>query len=99
MKDKWRTDSVICDYTEKPYCYLTGSVVRLDVHHIMNGRLRKFSDQQGLWVYLNHDVHMALHNTPEGQKWAHRLKQEAQIMFEKTHSHDQWMRVVRKNYL
>lgn len=96
---KWRTDSIICDYTERPYCYLTGSVVNLDVHHIMNGPLRKWSDKNGLWVYLNHDVHMALHQTPQGQAWARRLKQEAQQAFEKTNSREAWMKKVGKNYL
>ena len=96
---KWRTDSIICDYTDGPYCYLSKKTYRLDVHHILNGPLRKFSDKNGLWVYLNHDVHMALHSTPEGQAYASRLKQEAQIMFEKTHSRETWMRIVRKNYV
>ncbi len=101
MKEKWRTDSAICDYTEYPYCYLSNRTDHLDRHHIINGtkQLKRFSDQHGLWVYLNHDVHMALHQTAEGAEWERSLKAEAQTVYEKTHSHESWMKAVRKNYL
>lgn len=101
MRQKWRTDSAICDYSDHPYCYLSGREDHLDYHHIMNGtkQLKRFSEREGLWVYLNHDVHMALHQTSEGAGWERRLKQEAQIAYEKNHSRESWMKIVRKNYL
>lgn len=102
MKMYWRNDSAICDYTDYPYCYLSGRRwIRLDRHHIMNGtkQLRKFSEKEGLWVYLDHDVHMALHFTKQGIEWEKTLKQEAQKAYEKNHSRESWMKIVRKNYL
>lgn len=80
-------------------CYLTGSTQNLDLHHIMNGSLRKKSDEFGLWVFLRHDVHMKLHQTAQGQKVARWLKQQAQEQFERRYGHDKWMKEFHKNYL
>lgn len=99
MAKSWRNDSVICDYTDGAYCFLSDNTKDLEVHHIMNGSLRKWADEQGLWVYLNHYVHMYLHNTIEGKQKAIELKALAQRVYEQNHSHDEWMKKVRKNYL
>lgn len=97
MKQSWRTDSIVADYTEGAYCYLTGRQDNLDRHHCLTNALRDWAEENGLWVYLNHDVHMLLHQQrPDIEK---RLKAKAQKAYEKTHSHDEWMKVVRKNYL
>lgn len=44
-----------------PTCYVTGSPFALDVHHIFHGPYRERSDELGCWVYLHHEIHMALH--------------------------------------
>ena len=80
-------------------CYLTGSTQNLDVHHIMNGPFRKKSDKLGLWIFLRHDVHMKLHQTPQGQKVARWLKQQAQEAFERKYGHEKWMKEFGRNYL
>ena len=82
-------------------CYLSGAVnVPLDKHHIMNGTAnRKKSEKYGVWVWLDHDVHMKLHQTAEGQQWQRYLKQEAQRAFEKIWSRELWMKEFKKNYL
>ena len=44
-----------------PTCYCTGAARNLDVHHVFHGPYRDRSDEMGCWVYLRHEVHMALH--------------------------------------
>lgn len=80
-------------------CYLTGRTYDLDKHHCMNGPFRKKAETYGLWVYLNHDVHMKLHQTPQGQKVARWLKQQGQEAFERKYGHDKFMEVFKRNYL
>lgn len=86
-------------------CFLTGSNQMLDVHHIFNGALRNFSDEEGLWVYLNHDVHMWLHQTGVGRKKMMELKKIGQQAWEMQNKnkyedvHEEWMKKARKNYV
>lgn len=80
-------------------CYLTGSTDNLDKHHCMNGPFRKKAEAYGLWVFLRHDVHMKLHQTPQGQKVAIWLKQQAQEAFERKYGHEKWMNEFKRNYL
>ena len=78
-------------------CYLTGSTINLDKHHIFNGPNRNWSDKEGLWVWLNHDVHMAVHqNRPD---LAMKLKRAGQMAYEKEHTREEFVEHVRKNYL
>lgn len=80
-------------------CYLTGRTDSLDKHHCMNGPFRKKAEAFGLWIFLQHDVHMKLHQTPQGQKVAIWLKQQAQEAFERKYGHEKWMKEFKKNYL
>lgn len=80
-------------------CYLTGSTLHLDKHHCMNGAFRKKAEQDGLFVYLNHEVHMYLHNTGEGRQKMNELKVIAQKKYEENHTHEEWMERYKKNYV
>lgn len=81
-------------------CYLTGLTTHLDRHHCMPGTAnRRKAEEDGLWVMLNHDIHMYLHNTSEGRKKLTELEKEAQRCYEKAHSHEEWMKRYKKNYL
>lgn len=80
-------------------CYLTGRTDHLDKHHCMNGPFRKKAEAFGLWIFLQHDVHMKLHQTPQGQKVAIWLKQQAQEAFERKYGHEKWMKEFKRNYL
>ena len=89
-----RGKSIMQDNRE---CYITGSQTRLDVHHIYHGPRRKASDRYGCWVWLRHDIHMALHQTdPELDK---RLKRECQQRFMELYGYDEFMRIFGKSYL
>ena len=79
-------------------CYISGFTHNLDKHHCMNGSAyRRKSEQDGLWVYLNHDIHMAVHSYRPDLK--RELKAVAQQAYERTHTHEEWMERYHKNYL
>ena len=87
-------DSII---QKKKQCYFTGYTQDLDSHHIFGGGLRDWSEKEGLKVWLRHDIHMALHQRrPDLER---KLKKVAQAKYEETHSHEEFMKHVRKNYL
>lgn len=78
------------------YCFLTGRTdIQLHKHHIFNGGLRKWSEENGLWVYLTWEKHRNLHDTNVD---ARRLKAIAQNIYEQTHSHEEFMSHVHENY-
>lgn len=52
-------DSIIQDERK---CYVTGAEHPLDKHHIFKGSRRNTSEAVGAWVWLRHDVHMAMHD-------------------------------------
>lgn len=80
-------------------CYKSGKTNNLDQHHVMNGPMKKKSEKYGLMVYMNHDEHMWLHGTREGEAYKRHLKAEAQLAFEALYGHEKWMSEFRKNYL
>lgn len=53
------TDSII--QSEKR-CYVSGAEYGLDRHHVFRASRRNNSEKYGLWVWLRHDLHMALHD-------------------------------------
>ena len=92
-------DSPSIMQTEK-CCYISGSTVNLERHHIFESANRRNSAKYGLWVYLRHD----LHNEPpygahHNAQTAYRLKQDAQRKFEETHGRDEFMKIFGRNYL
>lgn len=90
-----RTKSIL--QTEKQ-CYVTGSRVDLDCHHVYHGTAnRKLSDIYGCWVWLRHDVHMRLHDGDRDTDL--RLKRDCQSAFERLYSRDAFMQAFGKNYL
>lgn len=88
--------------TEKE-CYITGSTFNLHRHHIYFGNPRRqISEDNGFWVWLTG----ALHNQSNdgvhgknGQALNLKLKQDCQRKFEETHSREEFMKLIGKNYL
>jgi hypothetical protein len=78
-------------------CFVTGAEVDLDKHHIYHGSRRKAADRWGCWVWLNHDVHMDLHqrNTALDEE----LKAACQERFEALYDHEKFMEVFGKSYI
>lgn len=80
------------------YCFITGSVINLDLHHIYHGSAnRKFADKYGCWCWLRHDIHMALHD--KDKDLDRYLQQECQLAFEKTHTREEFRKIFGKSYL
>lgn len=80
-------------------CYLTGRTYDLDKHHVFLNAFRDKSEEWGCWCLLNHEVHMRLHQTKEGQAVLRTLKQQAQEQFERRYGHEKFMEVFKRNYL
>lgn len=90
-------------------CYLTGLTNNLDKHHIFNGAKRRWADKNGCWVWLDHDIHMWMHQTSAGRMYWYSLKAECQKAWEQLHAedydhlrytsaHDQFIHEVGKSY-
>jgi len=88
------TESILQSEKE---CFITGSLVQLDKHHVYHGPRREAADQWGCWVWLRHDIHMSLHSRdPEMDKMLQRICQER---FEELYGHEQFMAIFGKSYL
>ena len=88
--------------TEK-CCYITGTTYNLHKHHIYFGNPgRKISEANGFWVWLTGSLHNQSNEGVHGKN-GHaldlKLKQDCQRKFEETHSRDEFMAVIGKNYL
>ena len=83
-----------------PRCYLCGSRVNLERHHVLGGVAnRPLSEKYGLWVYLCHNCHTGTDGAQYNREQNQKLKRLAQIAFEARHSREEWMQIFRKNYL
>lgn len=82
------------------FCYLCGSVIGLECHHVFGGVAnRPISEKYGLKVWLCHSCHTGPHGAQYDKTANLLLKQQAQKAFEKDHSREEWMQLIRKNYL
>ena len=83
-----------------PRCYFCGRQTELERHHVLGGVAnRPLSEKFGLWVWLCHAHHTGTDGAQYDPERNRSLKRMAQIAFEARHSHDEWMRIFRKNYL
>ena len=82
-------------------CYLCGRTFGLEKHHIFGGVAnRKISEAQGLWVWLcGETCHRGVDGAQYNPDKNKLLKYQAQMAFEKTHSHAEWMKIIGRNYL
>lgn len=87
---------------EKQECFLTGDTRWLDCHHIYFGGDRKTSDENGFWIWLRHDYHIAdsHHKTPHNDRELDlALKRMCQLKYEETHTREEFMKLIGRNYL
>lgn len=82
---------------DEKQCYITGSRVQLDRHHVFAGARRKAAEKYGCWVWLRHDIHMELHD--RNKELDRMLRRECQERFEEIYSHEEFMEVFGKSYL
>lgn len=86
--------------TETGVCYLCGRQAETALHHIYFGPHRKTSDKNGFTAFLCPDCHQygprAVHRCREADL---RLKADCQAAFEKTHTREEFMKLIGRNYL
>lgn len=80
-------------------CFICGKFP-VECHHCIPGSRRKLCDEDDLVVYLCHEHH----NEPGfsahyNKQFADYLKAMAQTEYEKTHTHEEWMEIFKKNYI
>ena len=83
-------------------CYVTGSTYNLHKHHIYAGGRRQISEREGFWVYLRGDLHnqsdFGVHGK-HGHELDMTLKRVCQRVYEESHSREEFMALIGKNYL
>ena len=84
-------------------CYMTGYAgPSLHKHHIFFGSgQREISERCGFWVYLKPELHEGEYGVHgrDGHQLDLRLKRECQRKYEKTHSREEFMALIGRNYL
>lgn len=82
-------------------CYATGMTYQIERHHCFKSSRRKNSEKYGLWVWLNHDVHMKMHDHCQPYETLENdLKKVAQQAFEDNGGErDEFMRIFGCSYL
>lgn len=81
-------------------CYLCHRQYGLELHHIFAGVAnRKISTANGFVCWLCHDCHTGTEGAQYNSERNLYLKQMAQAAYEQTHTHDEWMKLIRKNYI
>ena len=85
--------------TEKE-CFITGSTINLESHHLFGNSNRENSEKYGLKVWLRHDWHneppYGVHQNAETAQYLHEVGQRA---FEETHSREEFVKIFGRNYL
>ena len=67
-----------------------------DTHHLMDGYNRRLAEEDGLVMRLCRNCHVRVHADADLRN---SLKAEAQRIYERTHSHEEWMQRYGRNYL
>ena len=83
-------------------CYVTGSTHNLHLHHIYAGSRRKISDDNGFVVWLTGYYHNQSNDGVHGKNGHDldlMLKRDCQRKYEETHSREEFMELIGKNYL
>ena len=81
-------------------CYICGATHWLELHHVYFGKNRKNSDKHGFTCYLCEQHHRGTYGVhgKEGAYFDTKLKRECQEIFERTHSHNEFIKIIGKNY-
>ena len=81
-------------------CYVTKRTDCLEKHHIFGAFNRKHSEEDGLWIWLTHDLHNeppnGVHYNPKFMLALHQIGQRKYL---ETHTMDEWMKRYGRNYL
>lgn len=85
---------------DRQRCYKCGTIFNLHKHHIYGGPNRKVSEREGFFIYLCARHHNL---SDEGihfdKSFDLEVKQECQSKYEESHSRDEFMELIGRNYL
>ena len=82
--------------------YISGNTYNLEEHHIFFGTAnRKVSEKNGLKVWLTSEEHRGTYGVHGkfGRDLDIKLKQDAQRKYEETHTREEFIKLIGKNYL
>lgn len=82
--------------------YISGSTYNLEEHHIFFGTAnRKVSEKNGFKVWLTTEEHRGTYGVHGkfGRNLDIKLKQDAQRKYEETHTREEFIKLIGKNYL
>lgn len=77
------------------HCYICQSPF-VEIHEIYNAGNRKISMKNGFCVPLCHRHHEYVTLNADGSNY---LKQKCQMVFEKTHSREEFMKLIGRNFI
>lgn len=81
-------------------CLVCGTDCNLHLHHIYGGANRKVSDKMGFTVYLcGYHHNLSPHGVHSDYKLNLKIKQMCQKKFEETHSRQEFVSLIGKNFL
>ena len=83
-------------------CFISGSTTGLQRHHIYGASNRNISEENGFWVWLRHDCHIedSPNKTPHNCRMTDLcLKEMCQREYEKTHSREEFIKLIGRSYL
>ena len=81
-------------------CFISGSTTGLQRHHIYFGANRRISEQNGFYVWLIPEYHnMSDYGVHFDKAFDLKLKQDCQRKYEETHSREEFIALIGKNYL
>ena len=85
---------------DQPQCFLCGRKTCLERHHVFAGVAnRRISHRMGFWVTLCHECHVGVDGAQYNSETGNYLKQQCQMAYEELYSHEEWMKLMGKNYL
>lgn len=81
-------------------CFICGTTNNLHFHHIYQNANKKNSEKIGAWVWLCAEHHVLGKNAVhKNYQQSLKLKQLAQREYEKEHSREEFMSIIKRNYL
>lgn len=81
-------------------CYVTGRTDLLHKHHIFGGPNRSISEKEGFYIWLIPEFHnMSNKGIHSDKEFDLKLKRECQAKFEETHTREEFMKLIGRNYL
>lgn len=105
MTRKHRAPSILQDKKECYVCrkrYGMSAVGGLECHHIYAGKNKLVSDINGFWVWLlpmwHNCSNMAVHGK-NGAELDFELKRDCQRKYEETHTREEFIKLIGRNYL